>query len=92
MRSESTCAATTLSAFQALQSWRVRSSGSRPGTQFTSSGPDPGLVLAVEERHVALAKELERALRDEPLLDDQEAVALECLDLVGCERVDHRAV
>ena len=39
--SESTCAATIESDFHALQSWRVRSSGSRPGTQFTSSGLIP---------------------------------------------------
>ena len=41
MRSESTCAATTVSDFHALQSCRVRSSGSRPGIQFTSSGRIP---------------------------------------------------
>ena len=41
VRSESTCAATTVSDFHALQSWRVRSSGSRPRTQFTSSGRIP---------------------------------------------------
>ncbi len=41
MRADSTCAAITVSAFQALQSWRVRSSGSRPGFQLTSSGAMP---------------------------------------------------
>ena len=41
VRSESTWAATTLSDFHALQSWRVRSSGSLPGTQLTSSGRIP---------------------------------------------------
>ena len=44
--------------------------------------PDPGLVLAVEERDVALAEQLEPALGDEAFLDDQEAVALERLDLL----------
>ena len=41
VRSESTWAAITVSARQPLQIWRVRSSGSRPGTQFTSSGLIP---------------------------------------------------
>ena len=86
--SESTCAATIVSAFQALQSCRVRSSGSRPGTQLTSSGPDAGLVLAVEEAQVAVSQRLERAFRNEPLLDDQEAVAPERVDLLRCESVD----
>ena len=38
-------------------------------------GPDARLVLAVEQRDVALAEQLEPALGDEPLLEDQEAVA-----------------
>ena len=42
-------------------------------------GPDPGLVLAFEEREVALPEQLEALLRDEALLDDQEAVVLERL-------------
>ena len=52
-------------------------------------GLDPRLVDALEERLVALAQQVERARRDEPLLDDQEAVAVERLDLLGRERVDH---
>jgi hypothetical protein len=51
-------------------------------------GPDARLVLAVEELEVALAEELQPALRDEAFLDDQEAVALECLDLLVGERLD----
>jgi hypothetical protein len=51
-------------------------------------GPDAGLVLALEEREVALAEPLERALGDEPFLDDEEAVALELLDLLRRERLD----
>ncbi len=51
-------------------------------------GPDPGLVLAVEQRDVALAEQLEPALGDEAFLDDQEAVAFERLDLLRGERVD----
>ncbi len=43
----------------------------------------PGLVLAVEERDVALAQQLEPALRDQPFLDDQEAVMPKGLDLLG---------
>ena len=82
MRSESTCAATTLSDFHALQSCRVRSSGSRPGYPVHLVRADARLVLAVEEPEVALAEQLEPALGDEPLLDDQEAVALERLDLL----------
>ena len=48
--------------------------------------PDPRLVLAVEETQVALAQLLERALRGQPFLHDQEAVAAEGLHLVGRER------
>ena len=55
-------------------------------------GPDPGLVFAVEEWDVALAEQLEPALGHESLLDDEEAVALERLDLLARERVDHRVV
>ena len=36
--------------------------------------PDPGLVLAVEEGDVALPEQLEPALGDETILDDEEAV------------------
>ena len=50
--------------------------------------PDPGLVLAVEQPQVALSQRLERAFRDEPFLDDQEAVAPEGVDLLRCEGVD----
>ena len=46
-------------------------------------GPDPGLVLALEEAEVALAEVLERILGDEPLLDDQEAVAVEASTCSG---------
>jgi hypothetical protein len=51
-------------------------------------GTDPGLVLAVEELQVALAEELEPALRDKALVDDEEAVPGERLDLLGGERLD----
>src|SRR4030095_746127 len=37
--------------------------------------PDPGLVLALEQRQVAFAESLERAGADQALLDDQEPVA-----------------
>ena len=50
---------------------------------------DPGLVLAVEQPEVALTETLERAFRDEALLDDEEAVAVERLELLGRERLDH---
>ena len=50
---------------------------------------DPGLVDALEERLVALAQQVERARRDEALLDDQEAVAVERVDLLRREGVDH---
>jgi hypothetical protein len=49
---------------------------------------DPGLILALEERDVALAEQLEPALGDETLLDDEEAVLPKALDLLGRERVD----
>jgi hypothetical protein len=49
---------------------------------------DPGLVLAVEERDVALPEQLEPALGDEPLLDDEEAVVPKAFDLLRRERVD----
>ena len=52
-------------------------------------GPDARLVLAVEQPQVALAETPERALRDEPFLHDQEAVAAKRLDLLGGEGVDH---
>ena len=40
-------------------------------------GSDAGLVLAVEQREEALAQERQRVRRDEPVLEDHEAVALE---------------
>ena len=49
---------------------------------------DPGLVLTVEETPVAVSQRLERAFRNEPFLDDQEAVAPESVDLLRCESVD----
>ena len=52
--------------------------------------PDPRLVLALEEAEVAVAELLERALGDEPRFDDEEAVAIECLDLLDRERIDQR--
>ena len=61
-----------------------------PGNPVDLVGPDPGLVVAVEEPLVPLAQELERAVGDEALLDDQEAVAVERLDLLGRERLDRR--
>jgi hypothetical protein len=51
-------------------------------------GPDARLVLAVEEPEVALAEQLEPALRDEPFVDDEEAVSPEALDLLGGQRLD----
>ena len=51
-------------------------------------GPNPGLVLALEQREVALAETFERAGGDEALLDDQEPVLPECLDLLLRERLD----
>jgi hypothetical protein len=59
-----------------------------PGNPVHLVRADPGLVLAVEERDVALAKELQPALGDEPFLDDQEAVLSEVLDLPRAELVD----
>ena len=44
-------------------------------------GLDAGLVLALEQRQVALAEAFERAGGDQALLDDQEAVAPERRDL-----------
>jgi hypothetical protein len=51
-------------------------------------GPDPGLVLALEESQVALAQAFEGILRDEALFDDEKAVAAECFDPLFGERVD----
>ena len=56
--------------------------GVAPGHPVHLVRADPGLVLAVEERDVALAEQLEPALGDEPFLDDEEAVAPERLDLI----------
>ena len=52
-------------------------------------GLDPRLVDTLKQRLVPLAKQGERARRDETLLHDQEAVAVECLDLLRRERLDH---
>ena len=60
-----------------------------PGYPVHLVGADPGLVVAVEEWDVALAEQLEPVLGDEALLDDDEAVALERLDLLGGECLDH---
>jgi hypothetical protein len=51
-------------------------------------GSDPRLVLALEQLQIALAEQLEPALGDEPLLDDQEPVVAERLDLLGREGLD----
>ena len=45
-------------------------------------GGDAGGVVAVEEGGEALAEDLDGGRRDEPLLDDEEAVAAEALDLL----------
>ena len=66
----------------------MRSSGSRPGDPVHLVRADPGLVLAVEEGDVALAEQLEPALGDETLLDDEEAVLPKAFDLLGRERLD----
>jgi hypothetical protein len=50
--------------------------------------PDPGLVLAVEEGDVALPEQLEPALGDETIVDDEEAVLPKAFDLLRRERVD----
>ena len=52
-------------------------------------GPDARLVLAVEQRDVALAEQLEPTLGDEAFLEDQEAVLVEGGHLLRRERVDH---
>ncbi len=82
-RFESTCAATTVSAFQPLQICRVRSSGSRPGHPVHLVRLDPGLVVAVEQGEEALAQKRQGGCRDEAVLDDDEAVAVERGDLLG---------
>ena len=51
-------------------------------------GLDPRLVLAVEEPLVRVPQQLERPVGDEALLDDQEAVPVEGLDLLGGEGLD----
>ena len=51
-------------------------------------GPDAGLVLAVEEGDVALPEQLEPALGDETIVDDEEAVLPKAFDLLRRERVD----
>jgi hypothetical protein len=50
--------------------------------------PDPGLVLAVEEGDVALPEQLEPALGDETIVDDEEAVLPKAFDPLRRERVD----
>src|SRR4029079_7731227 len=52
-------------------------------------GPNPGLVLALEQLHVALLQQLEPTLGDEPFLDDEETVVPDRLDLLRRERLDH---
>jgi hypothetical protein len=49
---------------------------------------DARLVLALEQLEVPLAEQLEPALGDEPLLDDEEPVVAERLDLLGREGLD----
>jgi hypothetical protein len=44
-------------------------------------GSDARLVLALEERQIALAEQLEPAPRDETLLDDQKAISAKAVDL-----------
>ena len=46
-------------------------------------GADSRLVLPLEEAEVALSEHLQRARGHEAVFDDQEAVVLERLDLVG---------
>ena len=46
------------------------------------------LVLACKEGLVALAQQLEYPLGNETLIEDEEAVAVKALDLLGSERVD----
>jgi hypothetical protein len=62
--------------------------GVAPGHPVDLVWPDPRLVLTVEQPLVALPQEPERALGDEPLLEDQEALAVERVDLLRCEAVD----
>ena len=50
---------------------------------------DPGLVDALEQWLVALTQQVESPGRHEPLLDDEEAVAIERRNLLGREPVDH---
>ena len=77
-----TWAAIRSSARQPLQIWRVTSSRSRPSLPVHLVRGDAGGVVAVEERGEALAEDLDAGHRDEPLLDDEEAVAPEALDLL----------
>ena len=56
--------------------------GVAPALPVHLVGLDAGGVLAREQRVEALAQHLDRALGDEPLLDDQEPVAAEALDLL----------
>ena len=87
VRSESTCAATTVSDFQALQSWRVRSSGRGPAPSSPRRGGSPSRTG--RRRAARSAREAARARGwDETFLDDEKAVSPERLDLLGCERVD----
>ena len=58
-------------------------------TGVTRRAFDSGLVDALEQWLVALAKQVERTGRDEPFLDDEEAVAIERRNLLGREPVDH---
>src|SRR3954467_11462849 len=100
-----TWAATTSSARQPLQIWRVRSSGSRPWRPLTSAGRalrvpplapvdlvglDAGGVVAGEQPIEALAQQLDGPLGDEALLDDHEAVVPKAVDLVVVEQIRGR--
>jgi hypothetical protein len=49
---------------------------------------DPGLVFAIEQRHVALPEPLEPTLGDETIVDDEKAVLPKAFDLLPRERVD----
>jgi hypothetical protein len=88
VRSERTCAATTVSDFPRVAelACAVLHVAARHPVHLIRA--DAGLVLALEEPKVALAQQLEPALRDEPFLDDQEAVVPERLDLLEREFVD----
>jgi len=89
MRSWRTCAAIRLVRLPAVADLARAVFRVATGDPVDLVGPDPRLVLAPEEPLVALAQEPERPVGDEPLLDDQEAVALERRDLLRREGVHH---